>query len=197
MRRNHTIAMSGAGACRPRVHPGSWPFDPDHSADVLGRMISKSLGAMPMRLTVRQKSSDIRKLLPPDLREAHRKTRRRSRPRRLPRLANGKLSADKSPRALAKALINQPNCCCWTNRPRRSLPIPPLEQRNHDLEDPLAHHPAGVAQQLEVEQFVTASHHKRGRIEDNDSPATSWPVITGDAARVFLDVARGRVRSRS
>ncbi len=100
---------------------------PEQSAEVLGRMNFESPYVdMPGRLTVRQNLTVFGRLYG----VTHLKDRILSLAADLDLgefldRPSGKLSAGQKTRvALAKALINEPNFCCWTSRPRRSIRTP-------------------------------------------------------------------------
>ncbi len=175
---------------------------PEQSADVLGRMNFESPYVdMPMRLTVRQNLTIFGKLYAVEnLRERIAKLAADLDLGDFLDRANGKLSAGQKTRvALAKALINQPSCCCWTSRRRRSIPIPPTG--SDSISDYRKTHGAiyillASHNMLEVERLCDrVIIMKRGRIEDDDSPDKIMARYNrATLEEVFLDVARGRVQ---
>src|ERR1700756_5008374 len=175
---------------------------PAESADVLGRMNFESPYVdMPMRLTVRQNLTGFGRLYAVE----HLKDR-------IAQLAddldlkdfldrpNGKLSAGQKTRvALAKALINAPELLLL-DEPTASLDPDTADwvrehlttyRRTHDATILLASH-----NMLEVERLCDrVIIMKRGRIEDDDSPAGIMARYHRTTLEeVFLDVARGRAR---
>ena len=82
---------------------------------------------VPMRLTVRQNLEVFGRLY--GVRDLQGRIAEVAEELRLADLLErpyGKLSAGQKTRvSLAKALSTSPSCCCWTSRPRRSIPTPP------------------------------------------------------------------------
>jgi ABC-2 type transport system ATP-binding protein len=175
---------------------------PEESDDVLGRMNFESPYVdMPMRLTVRQNLTVFGRLYAvPDLKE------------RIAQLAsdldlsdfldraNGKLSAGQKTRvALAKALINDPELLLL-DEPTASLDPDTADWVRGHLERYCKRRGATVLlashNMLEVERLCDrVIIMKRGRIEDDDSPAQIMVRYNRTTLEeVFLDVARGRNR---
>ena len=81
---------------------------------------------VPMRLTVRQNLEIFARLY--GVRDLKGRVAEIAADLRLTDLLDrryGKLSAGQKTRvSLAKALLNEPSCCCWTSRPHRSIPTP-------------------------------------------------------------------------
>src|SRR5450755_2531676 len=150
---------------------------PEQSAEVLGRMNFESPYVdMPMRLTVRQNLTIFGRLYAvANLRERIAELASDLDLNDFLDRASGKLSAGQKTRvALAKALINQPELLL--------------------LDEPTASH-----NMLEVERLCDrVIIMKRGRIEDDDSPAEIMARYNRTTLEdVFLDVARGRDRAFS
>jgi ABC-2 type transport system ATP-binding protein len=175
---------------------------PELSAEVLGRMNFESPYVdMPMRLTVRQNLTVFGRLYAvPDLRA------------RIDELAadldlgefldrpNGKLSAGQKTRvALAKALINKPDLLLL-DEPTASLDPDTADWIRSRLEAYRKTNGATILlashNMLEVERLCDrVIIMKRGRIEDDDSPAKIMLRYNRTTLEeVFLDVARGRVQ---
>jgi ABC-2 type transport system ATP-binding protein len=175
---------------------------PEESDAVRGRMNFESPYVdMPMRLTVRQNLTIFGKLYAvPDLRA------------RIAQLAddldlndfldraNGKLSAGQKTRvALAKALINEPELLLL-DEPTASLDPDTADWVRQHLDDYCKTHNATILlashNMLEVERLCDrVIIMKRGRIEDDDTPAQIMARYNRDTLEeVFLDVARGRDR---
>ncbi len=173
---------------------------PQESSSVLGRMNFESPYVdMPMRLTVRQNLTIFGRLYAvAGLRE------------RIAQLAadlelddfldraNGKLSAGQKTRvALAKALINQPELLLL-DEPTASLDPDTADWVREHLETYRRVHGATILlashNMLEVERLCDrVIIMKRGRIEDDDSPAQIMARYNRTTLEeVFLDVARGR-----
>jgi ABC-2 type transport system ATP-binding protein len=178
---------------------------PEQSADVLGRMNFESPYVdMPMRLTVRQNLTIFGRLYAVEgLRE------------RIEQLtadldlgdfldrANGKLSAGQKTRvALAKALINRPELLLL-DEPTASLDPDTADWVRQHLEDYRKSRGATILlashNMFEVERLCDrVIIMKRGRIEDDDSPAKIMARYNRTTLEeVFLDVARGRVREHA
>jgi len=178
---------------------------PAQSARVLGRMNFESPYVdMPMRLTVRQNLTIFGRLYAvANLRE------------RIAQLAadldledfldraSGKLSAGQKTRvALAKALINQPELLLL-DEPTASLDPDTADWVRGHLDNYRRAHGATILlashNMLEVERLCDrVIIMKRGRIEDDDSPAQIMVRYNRTTLEdVFLDVARGRPRAFS
>lgn len=173
---------------------------PEESEQVLGRMNFESPYVdMPMRLTVRQNLTVFGRLYAvPDLRT------------RLAELAaefdlgdlldrpSGKLSSGQKTRvALAKALINRPELLLL-DEPTASLDPDTADWIRARLESYRRETGATILlashNMLEVERLCDrVIIMKRGRIEDDGSPAAIMQRYNRDTLEeVFLDVARGR-----
>ena len=175
---------------------------PDQSNDVLGRMNFESPYVdMPMRLTVRQNLTIFGRLYAVE-----------NLPERIEQLAadldlgdfldraNGKLSAGQKTRvALAKALINQPELLLL-DEPTASLDPDTADWIRRHLETYRKDRGATILlashNMFEVERLCDrVIIMKRGRIEDDDTPARLLERYGRDTLEdVFLDVARGRVQ---
>ena len=175
---------------------------PERRADVLGRMNFESPYVdMPGRLTVRQNLNVFGRLYGvSNLKE------------RIASLAadldltefldrpSGKLSAGQKTRvALAKALINEPDLLLL-DEPTASLDPDTADWIRSHLENYRARRGATILlashNMLEVERLCDrVIIMKRGRIEDDDSPAGILARYNRTTLEdVFLDVARGRVQ---
>jgi len=176
---------------------------PAEASSVLGRMNFESPYVdMPMRLTVRQNLTVFGRLYAvEDLRA------------RIDELAhdldlvefldraNGKLSAGQKTRvALAKALINRPELLLL-DEPTASLDPDTADWVREHLETYRRTNAATILlashNMLEVERLCDrVIILKRGRIEEDDSPARIMARYSRDTLEeVFLDVARGRVQN--
>jgi ABC-2 type transport system ATP-binding protein len=175
---------------------------PEHRSEVLGRMNFESPYVdMPGRLTVWQNLNVFGRLYGvPNLKE------------RIGRLAvdldlnefldrpSGKLSAGQKTRvALAKALINEPELLLL-DEPTASLDPDTADWIRSHLENYRKVRGATILlashNMLEVERLCDrVIIMKRGRIEDDDSPAAILARYNRTTLEdVFLDVARGRVQ---
>ncbi|WP_315756844.1 MULTISPECIES: ABC transporter ATP-binding protein [unclassified Bradyrhizobium] len=175
---------------------------PDEAAAVLGRMNFESPYVdMPMRLTVRQNLTIFGRLYAVD----HLKERIAELAAQLDLTdfidrANGKLSAGQKTRvALAKALINDPELLLL-DEPTASLDPDTADWVRGHLDSYRKRRGATVLlashNMLEVERLCDrVIIMKRGRIEDDDSPAQIMARYNRSTLEdVFLDVARGRDR---
>ncbi|MGC2777866.1 MAG: ABC transporter ATP-binding protein [Bradyrhizobium sp.] len=175
---------------------------PDESAAVLGRMNFESPYVdMPMRLTVRQNLTIFGRLYAVD----HLEERIAELASQLDLTdfidrANGKLSAGQKTRvALAKALINDPELLLL-DEPTASLDPDTADWVRGHLERYRQRRGASILlashNMLEVERLCDrVIIMKRGRIEDDDSPAQIMARYNRTTLEeVFLDVARGRDR---
>ena len=175
---------------------------PDEAAAVLGRMNFESPYVdMPMRLTVRQNLTIFGRLYAVD----HLKERIAELAAQLDLTdfidrANGKLSAGQKTRvALAKALINDPELLLL-DEPTASLDPDTADWVRGHLERYCQRRGATILlashNMLEVERLCDrVIIMKRGRIEDDDSPAQIMARYNRSTLEeVFLDVARGRDR---
>ena len=175
---------------------------PAEAAFVLGRMNFESPYVdMPMRLTVRQNLSIFGRLYAvADLRAriddlAHDLDLTEFLDR-----ANGKLSAGQKTRvALAKALINQPELLLL-DEPTASLDPDTADWVREHIETYRKRHEATILlashNMFEVERLCDrVIILKRGRIEEDDSPARIMARYSRDTLeQVFVDVARGRAQ---
>ncbi|WP_315723813.1 MULTISPECIES: ABC transporter ATP-binding protein [unclassified Bradyrhizobium] len=175
---------------------------PDEAATVLGRMNFESPYVdMPMRLTVRQNLTIFGRLYAVD----HLKERIAELAAQLDLTdfidrASGKLSAGQKTRvALAKALINDPELLLL-DEPTASLDPDTADWVRGHLERYRRRRGATILlashNMLEVERLCDrVIIMKRGRIEDDDSPAQIMARYNrATLEEVFLDVARGRDR---
>ncbi|MGJ4888386.1 ABC transporter ATP-binding protein [Bradyrhizobium sp. HKCCYLRH3099] len=175
---------------------------PGEAASVLGRMNFESPYVdMPMRLTVRQNLTIFGRLYAVD----HLKERIAELAAQLDLTdfidrANGKLSAGQKTRvALAKALINDPELLLL-DEPTASLDPDTADWVRGHLERYRTRRGATILlashNMLEVERLCDrVIIMKRGRIEDDDSPAQIMARYNRTSLEdVFLDVARGRDR---
>ncbi|ABQ39503.1 putative ABC transporter, ATP-binding protein [Bradyrhizobium sp. BTAi1] len=175
---------------------------PEESAAVLGRMNFESPYVdMPMRLTVRQNLTIFGRLYAVD----HLKERIAELASQLDLTdfidrASGKLSAGQKTRvALAKALINDPELLLL-DEPTASLDPDTADWVRGHLERYRERRGATILlashNMLEVERLCDrVIIMKRGRIEDDDSPAGIMVRYNRSTLEeVFLDVARGRDR---
>ncbi|MGJ5204272.1 ABC transporter ATP-binding protein [Bradyrhizobium sp. HKCCYLR20261] len=175
---------------------------PGEAASVLGRMNFESPYVdMPMRLTVRQNLTIFGRLYAVD----HLKERIAELAAQLDLTdfidrANGKLSAGQKTRvALAKALINDPELLLL-DEPTASLDPDTADWVRGHLERYRRRRGATILlashNMLEVERLCDrVIIMKRGRIEDDDSPAQIMARYNRTSLEdVFLDVARGRDR---
>ena len=176
---------------------------PAEASSVLGRMNFESPYVdMPMRLTVRQNLTIFGRLYVVDGLRA-----------RIEELAhdldltefldrpNGKLSAGQKTRvALAKALINRPELLLL-DEPTASLDPDTADWVREHLETYRKTHEATILlashNMFEVERLCDrVIILKRGRIEEDDSPARIMARYSRDTLEeVFLDVARGRTQN--
>jgi ABC-2 type transport system ATP-binding protein len=175
---------------------------PEASADVLGRMNFESPYVdMPMRLTVRQNLTIFGRLYAVEgLRERIEQLAADLDLKDFLDRANGKLSAGQKTRvALAKALINQPELLLL-DEPTASLDPDTADWVRQHLQEYRRAHDATILlashNMLEVERLCDrVIIMKRGRIEDDDSPAAILARYNrATLEEVFLDVARGRVQ---
>ncbi|MBR1134257.1 MULTISPECIES: ABC transporter ATP-binding protein [Bradyrhizobium] len=175
---------------------------PEESAAVLGRMNFESPYVdMPMRLTVRQNLAIFGRLYAVD----HLKERIAELASQLDLTdfidrASGKLSAGQKTRvALAKALINDPELLLL-DEPTASLDPDTADWVRGHIERYRQRRGATILlashNMLEVERLCDrVIIMKRGRIEDDDSPAGIMVRYNRSTLEeVFLDVARGRDR---
>ena len=108
----------------------------------------------------------------------------------------GKLSAGQKTRvALAKALINGPSCCCWTSRPRRSIPIRPTWCEAISSATSAASRATILLashNMAEVERLCSnVLMLKTGRLVDQGSPEELLARYgRANLEQVFLDIAR-------
>ena len=174
----------------------------DESADVLGRINFESPYVdMPMRLTVRQNLTIFGRLYAvANLRERIEELAADLDLNDFLDRANGKLSAGQKTRvALAKALINEPELLLL-DEPTASLDPDTADWVRAHLETYRRSRSATILlashNMFEVERLCDrVIIMKRGRIEDNDSPAKIMARYNrATLEEVFLDVARGRVR---
>ena len=185
-----------------RVRVLGYPM-PSQSGRVLGRMNFESPYVdMPMRLTVRQNLTIFGRLYA----VAHLRARIAELAADLDLndfldRASGKLSAGQKTRvALAKALINQPELLLL-DEPTASLDPDTADWVRGHLDSYRRAHGATILlashNMLEVERLCDrVIIMKRGRIEDDDSPAQIMARYNRTTLEdVFLDVARGRDRA--
>ena len=187
-----------------QVHVLGCPI-PGQSARVLGRMNFESPYVdMPMRLTVRQNLTIFGRLYAvANLRERIAKLAADLDLEDFLDRANGKLSAGQKTRvALAKALINQPELLLL-DEPTASLDPDTADWVRGHLDNYRRTQGATILlashNMLEVERLCDrVIIMKRGRIEDDDSPAQIMARYNRTTLEdVFLDVARGRTRAFS
>src|SRR5450631_1840241 len=178
---------------------------PEQSAEVLGRMNFESPYVdMPMRLTVRQNLTIFGRLYAvANLRERIAELASDLDLNDFLDRASGKLSAGQKTRvALAKALINQPELLLL-DEPTASLDPDTADWVRGHLDGYRRAHGATILlashNMLEVERLCDrVIIMKRGRIEDDDSPAEIMARYNRTTLEdVFLDVARGRDRAFS
>ena len=175
---------------------------PAEAAFVLGRMNFESPYVdMPMRLTVRQNLSIFGRLYAvADLRARIDELAHDLDLTEVLDRANGKLSAGQKTRvALAKALINQPELLLL-DEPTASLDPDTADWVREHIETYRKRHEATILlashNMFEVERLCDrVIILKRGRIEEDDSPARIMARYSRDTLeQVFLDVARGRAQ---
>src|SRR5438309_9466926 len=175
---------------------------PEESAEVLGRMNFESPYVdMPMRLTVRQNLTIFGRLYAvKDLAERIEQLASDLDLKDFLDRANGKLSAGQKTRvALAKALINQPELLLL-DEPTASLDPDTADWVRQHIEAYRKTNNATILlashNMLEVERLCDrVIIMKRGRIEDDDSPANIMLRYNrATLEEVFLDVARGRAQ---
>ena len=175
---------------------------PAEAAFVLGRMNFESpYFDMPMRLTVRQNLSIFGRLYAvADLRARIDELAHDLDLTEFLDRANGKLSAGQKTRvALAKALINQPELLLL-DEPTASLDPDTADWVREHIETYRKQHEATILlashNMFEVERLCDrVIILKRGRIEEDDSPARIMARYSRDTLeQVFLDVARGRAQ---
>ncbi|MCG6203951.1 ABC transporter ATP-binding protein [Rhodopseudomonas sp. HC1] len=177
---------------------------PEQRAAVLGRINFESPYVdMPSRLTVRQNLSVFGRLYNvPDLRGRIAELASDLDLTEFLDRASGKLSAGQKTRvALAKALINRPELLLL-DEPTASLDPDTADWIRGHLETYRKAHGASILlashNMLEVERLCDrVVIMKRGRIEDDDSPAAIMARYNrATLEEVFLDVARGRDREQ-
>ena len=175
---------------------------PAEAAFVLGRMNFESPYVdMPMRLTVRQNLSIFGRLYAvADLRARIDELAHDLDLTEFLDRANGKLSAGQKTRvALAKALINQPELLLL-DEPTASLDPDTADWVREHIETYRKRHEATILlashNMFEVERLCDrVIILKRGRIEEDDSPARIMARYSRDTLeQVFVDVARGRAQ---
>jgi len=175
---------------------------PAQAARVLGRMNFESPYVdMPMRLTVRQNLTIFGRLYAvADLRARIEELAHDLDLTEFLDRANGKLSAGQRTRvALAKALINHPELLLL-DEPTASLDPDTADWVREHLETYRKTHRATILlashNMYEVERLCDrVIILKRGRIEEDDSPARIMARYSRDTLeQVFLDVARGRAQ---
>ncbi|MFC0240201.1 ABC transporter ATP-binding protein [Rhodopseudomonas telluris] len=177
---------------------------PEQRAEVLGRINFESPYVdMPSRLTVRQNLSVFGRLYDvPDLRDRIAELASDLDLTEFLDRASGKLSAGQKTRvALAKALINRPELLLL-DEPTASLDPDTADWIRGHLETYRKRYDASILlashNMLEVERLCDrVVIMKRGRIEDDDSPAAIMARYNrATLEEVFLDVARGRDREQ-
>ena len=175
---------------------------PQRRAYVLGRMNFESPYVdMPMRLTVRQNLSIFGRLYAvADLRARIDELAHDLDLTEFLDRANGKLSAGQKTRVgLAKALLNAPELLLL-DEPTASLDPDTADWVREHIETYRKQHEATILlashNMFEVERLCDrVIILKRGRIEEDDSPARIMARYSRDTLeQVFLDVARGRAQ---
>jgi len=194
------LVLPTSGQVRVLGHPM-----PEHSASVLGRMNFESPYVdMPMRLTVRQNLTIFGRLYAvANLRQRIAELTADLDLNDFLDRASGKLSAGQKTRvALAKALINRPELLLL-DEPTASLDPDTADWVRGHLDAYRKARGATILlashNMLEVERLCDrVIIMKRGRIEDDDSPAQIMARYNRTTLEdVFLDVARGRTNALS